>query len=161
MPYSASSQRYFNEQVHLPNAFFNKPELFMQYMIAQKGRFLAGAYNHLEPEYRRASAVHRYAPEDFQVLTTMESGRLCAVIRPPEPKSALQCKAIGCSIRPGGRDPVWRMVERTEEDIWVLGGWTKDRRHLMIGEISADPRIFLPHLAEELFGQRPENAGFL
>ena len=150
MQYSSGLQRYFNEHIHLPNTFFDNPLRFVKHALMEKGDLMAKAYNYVELGYEDLGDVIHYQPDDFQVMSGDTEGRVCILMRPPEPTQALQCKLMGCSIQHDGSNPIWRTIELTEEGALLLCGWTKEHAHMILDEVGATPEDFVPRMIQEL-----------
>ena len=58
-------QRYYNEHIHLPHAFFVQPERFIRQALKRKGDFFATAYNYVEPDSEGDSDFIEYSSADF------------------------------------------------------------------------------------------------
>lgn len=148
--YSAAIQRYFNEHIHLPYSFFLQPERFIRHALKKKGAFMANAYNYVEPSEAGNDDIIEYCAADFDVMAGHTDGRLCVLMKLPEPTMPLHCKMIGCSIKQDGSNPFWRTIELTEQGQLLLCGWTKDHTHFSIDVVSSDPELFIPRLMHEL-----------
>lgn len=146
--YSAALQRYYNEHIHLPDTFFAQPELFVRHALVRKGNLLATAYNYIEPAYENHEDVIEYS--DFDIMGGDTAGRLCVLMRLPEPTQPLHCKMMGCSIKHDGSNPIWRTIELTEQGTLLLCGWGDGHTHMTIGEVGAEPEQFIPRLTQEL-----------
>ena len=148
--YSSAIQRYFNEHIHLPYSFFLQPERFIRHALKKKGSFLATAYNYVEPDETDNDDIIEYCATDFDVMVGNTAGRLCVLMKLPEPTMPLHCKMIGCSIKKDGSDPIWRTIELTEQGSLLLCGWTKEHTHFSIGEVASDSGHFIQRLVQEL-----------
>lgn len=148
--YSAALQRYYNEHIHLPNTFFAQPELFVRHALVRKGNLLATAYNYVEPDYESHEDVIEYSDADFDIMGGNTAGRICVLMKLPEPTQPLHCKMIGCSIKLDGSNPIWRTIELTEQGSLLLCGWAEGHTHLLIGEVDDDPEQFISRLVREL-----------
>ena len=111
---------------------------------------MAKAYNFVELGYEDLGDVIHYQPDDFQIISGDTAGRVCVLMRPPEPTQALQCKLMGCSIQHDGSNPIWRTIELTEEGVLLLCGWTKEHAHMIIDEAGITPEEFIPRMIQEL-----------
>ena len=148
--YSAAIQRYFNEHIHLPYSFFLQPQRFIRHALKKKGAFMATAYNYVEPSETDNDDIIEYHAEDFDVMAGNTAGRLWVLMELPNPTMPLQCKMIGCSIKPDGKDPRWRTIELTEQGFYLLCGWTKEHTHFAIDKVISNPDMFIPALIQEL-----------
>ena len=68
-------QRYYNEHIHLPHAFFVQPERFIRQALKRKGDFFATAYNYVEPDSEGDSDFIEYSSADFTVKDFRWQGR--------------------------------------------------------------------------------------
>ena len=157
--YSAAIQRYFNEHIHLPYSFFLQPQRFIRHALKKKGAFMATAYNYVEPSEADNEDIIEYLATDFDVMAGNTAGRLCVLMKLPEPTMPLHCKMIGCSIKRDGSNPIWRTIELTEQGTLLLCGWGEGHTHLwsvssaaMINQLSPESG-FLP----EAFPSRSES----
>ena len=150
MQYSSGLQRYFNEHIHLPNTFFDDPLRFVKHALMEKGDLMAKAYNFVELGAEDSEDVIHYQSDDFQVMSGDTEGRVCILMRPPEPTHALQRKMMGCSIHHDGSNPIRRTLELTAERELILCGWTKEHAHMILGEVGATPEDFIPLMIQEL-----------
>lgn len=121
--YSAAIQRYFNEHIHLPYSFFLAASAFIRHALKKKGAFMATAYNYVEPSEADNEDIIEYLATDFNVMAGNTAGRLCVLMKLPEPTMPLHCKMIGCSIKRDGSNPIWRTIELTEQGTLLLCGW--------------------------------------
>ena len=143
-------QRYYNEHIHLPHAFFVQPERFIRQALKRKGDFFATAYNYVEPDSEADSDFIKYSSADFTVKDFRTVDRTCVIIELPDPTMPLHCRLIGCSIKRDGRDPVWRTIELTEHGHFLLCGWTKTHTHLVIREVLPESEECFSRLVDEL-----------
>lgn len=130
--YSAAIQRYFNEHIHLPYSFFQQPQRFIRHALKKKGAFMATAYNYVEPSEADNEDIIEYLATDFDVIAGNTAGRLCILMKLPEPTMPLHCKMIGCSIKQDGSNPIWRTIELTEQGTLLLCGWGEGHTHIML-----------------------------
>lgn len=89
--YSAAIQRYFNEHIHLPYSFFLQPQRFIRHALKKKGAFMATAYNYVEPSEADNEDIIEYLATDFDVMAGNTVGRLCVLMKLPEPTMPLHC----------------------------------------------------------------------
>lgn len=150
MVYSAALQRYYNEHIHLPNTFFAQPELFVKHALVRKGNLLATAYNYVEPDFEGHEDAIEYSDSDFDIMGGNTAGRICVLMKIPEPTQPLHCKMIGCSIKLDGSNPIWRTIELSEQGTLLLCGWAEGHTHMTIGEVGPEPEQFIPRLTQEL-----------
>ena len=148
--YSAAIQRYFNEHIHLPYSFFLQPQRFIRHALKKKGAFMATAYNYVEPSEADNEDIIEYLATDFDVMAGNTAGRLCVLMKLPEPTMPLHCKMIGCSIKRDGSNPIWRTIELTEQGTLLLCGWGEGHTHMTICEVGSEPDQFIPRLTQEL-----------
>lgn len=148
--YSAAIQRYFNEHIHLPYSFFQQPQRFIRHALKKKGAFMATAYNYVEPSEADNEDIIEYLATDFDVMAGNTAGRLCILMKLPEPTMPLHCKMIGCSIKQNGSNPIWRTIELTEQGTLLLCGWGEGHTHMTICEVGSEPDQFIPRLTQEL-----------
>lgn len=148
--YSAAIQRYFNEHIHLPYSFFQQPQRFIRHALKKKGAFMATAYNYVEPSEADNEDIIEYLATDFDVIAGNTAGRLCILMKLPEPTMPLNCKMIGCSIKQDGSNPIWRTIELTEQGTLLLCGWGEGHTHMTICEVGSEPDQFIPRLTQEL-----------
>ena len=132
--YSAAIQRYFNEHIHLPYSFFLQPQRFIRHALKKKGAFMATAYNYVEPSEADNEDIIEYLATDFDVMAGNTAGRLCVLMKLPEPTMPLH----------------WRTIELTEQGTLLLCGWGEGHTHMTICEVGSEPDQFIPRLTQEL-----------
>lgn len=146
--YSAAIQRYFNEHIHLPYSFFLQPQRFIRHALKKKGAFMATAYNYVEPSEADNEDIIEYLATDFDVMAGNTAGRLCVLMKIPEPTMPLHCKMIGCSIKRDGSNPIWRTIELTEQGTLLLCGWGEGHTHK--SDCAEDyPGVFIDFVRED------------
>jgi len=148
--YNHKLQRYFNEHIHLPDAFFRMPQAFMNRLIKTGGQFFANAYNYVEPDAEHSHDIRQYSDKHFHVRAARAEGRICAVVEVPKPEMALHCRMIGVSLKTDGNNPIFRTAELAENGKYLLCGWTAEHIHLNIRAISQDPEEMLNAMFSEL-----------
>ena len=111
---------------------------------------MATAYNYVEPSEADNEDIIEYLATDFDVMAGNTAGRLCVLMKLPEPTMPLHCKMIGCSIKRDGSNPIWRTIELTEQGTLLLCGWGEGHTHMTICEVGSEPDQFIPRLTQEL-----------
>ncbi len=148
--YNHKLQRYYNEHIHLTDAFFRMPQAFMNRLIKTSGQFFATAYNFVEPNAEGSRDIRKYIGEEFHVRAARADGRICVVVEVPKPEMALHCRMIGVSLKTNGSNPIFRTAELAETGQYLLCGWTAEHIHLNIRAISQDPEEMLNAMFFEL-----------